>query len=184
VVGADAAFGESKLTYSWSVLSSPPGAPTPAFTRNGTNTSKLVGIGIAAAGTYSFQVTIQAPDGQTAIADKTLNATLPVPQFAYPAFAGPTRTTGTPLLLGAYAADPAFDESALTYTWTLLSKPANARVAHFSANNSSAAKLTSITLSKAGTYVFQVRVTNPFGQSVESQVSVLVAAPSRSKRRG
>ncbi len=182
-VGADPAVGESGLTYTWSVVSTPPGAPTPSFSQNGTNASKVVGVGIAAAGLYDFRVTIRAPDGQAVTSDVSISAAIPTPSFAAPAFTGATRTTGTPLLLGALATDPAFPGSALTYTWSTVSTPARVQAPRFSINGTNQSKLTAVTLNKPGTYVFQVRATNPFGQSVTSEVSVLVATPSRSRRR-
>ncbi len=182
-VGADPAVGESRLTYTWSVVSAPPGAPTPTFSQNGTNASKVVGVGIAASGLYDFRVTIKAPDGQAVTSDVSISAALPAPIFAAPAFTGANRTTGTPLFLGALATDPAFPESALTYTWSTVSTPARVQSPRFAINGTNQSKLTTVTLIKPGTYVFQVRATNPFGQSVTSEVSVLVATPSRAKRR-
>ena len=179
-VGADTTSGESGLTYTWSVISTPAGAPTPAFSQNGTNAAKLVGVGIAAPGTYDFRVTIEALDGQTVTSDVAINATVPTPFFRAAPFTGPVQTLGSPLRLATAASDPAFADSALTYTWTTLSTPSKARAPHFSANNSNAAGLTTIAnLNKAGTYVFQVRAANPFGQTATAQVSVVISAKRR-----
>ena len=178
-VGDDAVSGESSLTYTWSVVATPAGAPTPFFSQNGTNASKLVGVAIAAPGSYTFRVTIASPQ-DTTTRDVTVLATVPLPSFAAPAFAGPVRALGVPLQLGAFAVDQAFSTGALTYTWSTLATPRGARAPRFAANNSAAAGLTAVNnLNRAGTYVFQVRATNPFGQSTTSQVSVLITAKRR-----
>ena len=65
-----------------------------------------------------------------------------------------------------------FGESALTYTWATTGTPPAA--VDFSANGSNAAKSTIATFSKAGTYNFQVTISDPLGNSITSSVSVTV----------
>lgn len=181
--GADADFGEPSLTYTWSVVSAPAGAPTPFFTVNGTNASKLVAVAIAAPGPYDFRVTITSPDGQTVTSDETINAVVPAPVLTVPAFAGSTRTLGTTLQLAAGAADPVFLPTDLSYTWSTLSTPKQAKAPVFSANGTSGSYFTAVSnLTKAGTYVFQVRITNPFSQSITSDVTVVIGAKAKAKR--
>ncbi len=55
-LGADATAGEFNLTYTWSVTGTPPAPVT--FSNNGTNSAKTTTVTFAAAGTYSFLVTI------------------------------------------------------------------------------------------------------------------------------
>ena len=176
-VGTDAVVPVADLTYTWSVLSAPVGAPTPFFSQNGTNAAQLIGVGIAAPGAYDFRVTITTPDGQATTSDLVVDATVPQPSFSTPAFAGATRRLGAALQLGATAVDQAFAPGALTYTWTTVSAPKQARAPRFAANNSNAARVTTVNnLNRAGTYVFQVRVANPFDQSATSTVSVVIGA--------
>ncbi len=54
ILGADHS-GESTLTYTWTTVSSPAGAPTPSFSANGTNAAKNDTVTFHAAGTYGFQ---------------------------------------------------------------------------------------------------------------------------------
>src|SRR5262249_51750946 len=57
VLGADDG-GEPNLTYSWSVLAKPVGAPDPTYGANGTNGAKATTATFGAAGAYTFLVTI------------------------------------------------------------------------------------------------------------------------------
>src|SRR5205823_5936379 len=77
VLGADAA-GESSLTYTWSVLSKPAGAPNPAFSANGSNAAKNTTTTFFQAGAYAFRVTVTDPAGLTAISSVavTVNQTV------------------------------------------------------------------------------------------------------------
>jgi hypothetical protein len=72
VIGADGLVGESSLKYTWSTVSTPAGAPAPDFSGGGTNASKLVRVAIKAPGSYTFEVTIEAPDGQAATSAVTI----------------------------------------------------------------------------------------------------------------
>ena len=74
--------------------------------------------------------------------------------------AGATTVTGTITTLSVTAADDG-GESKLTYTWSVFS----GGDAYFSENGSNAAKNTTVTFCEAGTYVFQVIVTDAFGAS-------------------
>ena len=77
VLGADAS-GESSLTYTWSLLSGPAGAPVPTFSANGTNAAKNTTVSFYQSGNYTFQVTITDPSGLTVTssASVTVNQTL------------------------------------------------------------------------------------------------------------
>jgi hypothetical protein len=58
VLGSEPA-GESTLTYTWTVISEPTGAPTPTYSGNGTNAAKNTSATFYQAGNYTFQVTIR-----------------------------------------------------------------------------------------------------------------------------
>ncbi len=60
-LGADSVDGETSLTYTWSVTSSPTGADSPTFSSNGTNASKDTTVTFGTAGTYTFTVKITDP---------------------------------------------------------------------------------------------------------------------------
>jgi pectin methylesterase-like acyl-CoA thioesterase len=81
--------------------------------------------------------------------------------------------TGATVNLSTLATDPA-GASALTYTWAPVGD-APAPVT-FSANGTNAAKATTATFTKAGTYVFQVVVTDPSGLTTTSAVNVTVSS--------
>ncbi|MGD0767221.1 MAG: hypothetical protein ABSB42_03260 [Tepidisphaeraceae bacterium] len=65
VLGADDG-GESNLTYSWSVLTQPTGAPAPSFSLNGSNAAKNTTVTFGQAGTYLLQATITDAGGLSA----------------------------------------------------------------------------------------------------------------------
>ena len=175
-VGQQEFVAPSQLTYTWSVVSQPAGAPAPTFGTNGTSASGLVPVAIAAPGAYGFRVTIAGPDGQTATSQVAVIASIPQVAITVPAVASAAPYIGGPLLLAVGAKDQAFADSALTYTWATILKPANAKAPAFAANGTNAAKLTSVSVKTPGLYAFEVTVKNPFSQVTRSIVDVQVAA--------
>ena len=93
------------------------------------------------------------------------------PTIATPAAANPSPVTGTTTLLSVLGADDG-GEANLTYTWATTGSPP-AAVA-FSANGTNAAKTTTATFTKAGSYSFQVTVKDQGGLTVTSSVTVTV----------
>jgi hypothetical protein len=77
VLGASSA-GEAGLTYTWSVIASPSGAPAPSFSRVGpSNAAKNTTVTFARAGSYTFRATIANSSGSvTSNTTATVNATL------------------------------------------------------------------------------------------------------------
>jgi autotransporter-associated beta strand protein len=80
--------------------------------------------------------------------------------------------TGISTTLSALGTDQSLGETALTYTWATTGTPPAA--VNFSVNGSNAAKSTAATFMKAGTYNFQVTISDPLGNSATSGVSVTV----------
>jgi hypothetical protein len=66
-------------------------------------------------------------------------------------------------------------ESNLTYTWTTTSVPSGASFPSFSVNGTNAAKNTAVTFHRAGTYTFNVFITDSGGLSTTSGVTVSVS---------
>ena len=123
----------------------------------------------AALGTTTIQVT----DG-TITQTGTVHVINNPPTVATPAAANGVQvqytTTATSVnltVLGAYAGG----ESNLTYFWNLTSAPAGVT---FSANTSNAAKNTTATFTKAGTYDFHVKIYDAAGGVTGSDVEVIV----------
>ena len=81
-----------------------------------------------------------------------------------------TGTTTNLTVLGADAAGAA----SLTYTWAVTSAPAGAATPTFSSNGSNASQNTTATFYRAGTYTFQVTITDPSGLTAVSSVTVTV----------
>ena len=98
-----------------------------------------------------------------------------IPQLAGPSIVmGAAAVAGSTTNLSVLGADSG-GESTLTYTWAATTLPSGAS-APLSVNGSNAAKNTTATLSKAGTYIFTVTITDAVGLSVTSSVSVTVSS--------
>jgi subtilase family serine protease len=95
------------------------------------------------------------------------------PWVASPASASSSTVTGTTTNLSVRGGDN-YNTSALTYTWSVVSAPSGAASPTFSINGTNAAQNTSVTFHNVGTYTFQVTITNIYGLSATSDVSVAV----------
>ncbi len=93
--------------------------------------------------------------------------------FVLPATASPNPVATRATRLSALATDPA-GEPSLTYTWSTLLVPPGAPAPTFSVNGTNAAKNDVANFFATGVYTFQVKATNPAGQSVTSAVTVTV----------
>ena len=96
------------------------------------------------------------------------------PTVATPASATPGSVTGTTTALSVLGADLWLGEGSLTYTWAATVLPSGAAAPVFSVNGSNAAKNSTATFSKAGSYTFQATITDVDGLSANSTVNVTV----------
>ncbi|HTU16895.1 MAG TPA: hypothetical protein VMG10_02435, partial [Gemmataceae bacterium] len=87
--------------------------------------------------------------------------------------ASSSTVTGTTTNLSVLGGDD-YNTGALTYTWSVLSEPSGVTAPTFSANGTNAAQHTTVTFHDAGSYTFQVTITNIYGLSATSDVSVTV----------
>jgi hypothetical protein len=105
------------------------------------------------------------------------------PTVATPAAASPDPAPGTTTALSVLGADDG-GEAALVYTWSTTGTPPASVT--FSANGTNAAKNTTATFTKAGTYDFQVviqdagslTVTSPVTMTVSQTLTSIVVAPA------
>jgi hypothetical protein len=113
------------------------------------------------------------------------------PTVAQPAAANPNPVNGTTTALSALGADDG-GEASLTYTWTATAAPLGAHPT-FSANGTNAAKNSTVTFDRAGSYTFQATITDQAGLSVTSSVAVIadqtltritITPPNVTLRRG
>jgi len=149
-------------TFTWSIVSGT-GTLTPS---GGTNASAMF-----TAGQNTEDVVIQAASGSVS-GTATIHVVSSVgPSITSGPSAIPSPVTGTTTNLSALATDVA-GESSLTYTWSTTGSPP--APVNFSVNGTNAAKNTIATFTKAGTYNFQVQVTNPSNAYVIGNVSVVV----------
>ena len=96
------------------------------------------------------------------------------PTITTAAKATPSTVTGTTTVLSRGGHDD-HGESNLTYTWTATAIPPGATPPDYSVNGTNAAKNLTATFHNAGTYTFQVTVTDSGGLSVTSSVNVTVS---------
>ncbi len=95
------------------------------------------------------------------------------PTVATPAAASPSVVTGVSTALSVLGAD-AGGESSLTYTWTVTSLPSGAAAPTYSDNGDNTAQDTAATFYAAGSYTFQVTITDGVGLTTTSSVSATV----------
>ncbi|OAI45958.1 hypothetical protein AYO44_12210 [Planctomycetaceae bacterium SCGC AG-212-F19] len=94
------------------------------------------------------------------------------PTVATAASASPSSVTGTTTALSVLGADDG-GEANLIYTWAATTLPSGATPS-FSANGTNAAKNSTVTFNKAGSYTFQVTIKDGGGLTVASSVNVTV----------
>ena len=93
------------------------------------------------------------------------------PVITKAASATPSPVTSTTTKLSVSASDPS-GTSGLLYTWTTTGTPPAA--VSYSANGTNAAQASTVTFKAAGSYSFQVTVSDPAGYAVTSAVTVVV----------
>ena len=91
------------------------------------------------------------------------------PTIATPASATPNPVTGTTTALSVLGNDDG-GEANLTYTWAVTSKPASAADPTYNVNGTNAAKSTTATFYRAGSYTFQVTISDGANTTTSSVV--------------
>lgn len=119
VLGADDG-GEANLTYTWSLVGTPPAAVT--FSANGTNAAKNTTATFTKAGVYTFRVTIQDAGGlsTTSTVSATVNQTLTTIQIA-PGSATVQRRKSVQFTAAGYDQFGTLLTTQPTFTWTKVS---------------------------------------------------------------
>lgn len=64
--------GEGNLSYAWSIVAKPDGAPSPTYSDNGSNAAKNITVRFRAAGEYTFACTLIDAFGETVSANVSL----------------------------------------------------------------------------------------------------------------
>ncbi len=94
------------------------------------------------------------------------------PTITSAASATPSPVTGTTTNLSVQATDS--DGDSLTYTWSVSAQPSGSTTPTFSTNGGATSNNTTATFYQAGTYTFQVTVTDSAGLTSSSSVTVTV----------
>lgn len=117
---------------------------------------------------YSSPAGAYVPNALSTEGSITVTATPNLsPTIASPASALPNPVTGTTAVLSVLGADDG-GEAALSYTWSI---PSDVTL---SANGTNGAKSTTATFTRAGSYAFGVTVRDGVGQTITSNVTVVV----------
>ena len=134
-------------------------------------TAGSINYGLFTAPYASGPVTVTASNG---LLSNTTVVTVvnTAPTVATPAAATPSQVDGNTTALGVLGADDG-GEANLTYTWTTTSAPSGAATPAFSDNGDNAAKNISATFYAAGSYSFQVTITDAGGLSATSSVDIV-----------
>ena len=136
---------------------------------SGVGSISLTGLYTAPAGVGT--ATVSATSG-TVVGNASIAVTNAAPTIVTAAAATPNPVAGTTAALSVTATDDG-GAANLTYTWSALSKPAGSNPT-FSANGTNAAAASVVTFNDAGSYTFQVAVSD--GTNVTtSNVTVVVA---------
>ncbi len=146
--------------------------PTFTWTVSGGGTIGADGLftaGTSAGGPYTVTVASGEVSANASVTVTELNT---APTIATPAAATPSPVTGSTTALSVLGADNG-GEASLTYTWATTGTPPAAVT--FSANGTNAAKNTTATFTKAGSYTFQVTVKDAPGLTVTSSIAVTVS---------
>ena len=156
-------FGKNMaLTYTWSLPGSTSGATLSA-------TGLYTAPTNVAGGTDTVQASATV-NNVTYTGTTTVTYYVPPPTISsVTASLNPVTTTTTTLKV---VASSAYSPS-LTTSWSVTSMPSGAPTPTFSPNNTSNTS-TTVTFFQAGTYTFQVTVTDQFGQATSASVSVTV----------
>ena len=134
------------------------------------NGSGLYTAGATAGGPYTVSAQAGTVTGTAAVSVVVQNA---APTIATPAAASPSPVTGSTTALSVLGADDN-GEANLTYTWATTGTPP--ATVTFTANGTNAAKNSTATFTKAGSYTFQVTVKDQGNLTVTSAVTVTVNA--------
>lgn len=153
--------------YAWTWISGP---NNPAIGSANTATATLTGL---IQGVYVFRLTVTDNNGATATDDVTVTVNASLSNTQSPvANAGNNITLNLPanntILDGTASFDP--DGTIVSYLWSKVSGPGNPLLA--SPNTAT----TSLTGLQAGTYVYQLRVTDNDGATDDDNVTIIVSA--------
>ncbi|MCY3022432.1 MAG: HYR domain-containing protein, partial [Planctomycetota bacterium] len=118
---------------------------------------------------YHYRVRARNDSGDSSYSNE---AFISAPTVAVPAQATPNPTPGATTILSVRGADY-YGEPSLIYTWAVVGTPPAAVT--FSVNGTNAAKYTTATFAKAGTYNLQVTIVDPQYRTTASSVQVVVA---------
>lgn len=147
-------------------------ASQPTFTWTSTSGGSIDTNGLFSATAFGGTATVTAT-ASSVNGTATVTINNPAPTVATAAAASSDPVSGTTTDLSVLGADE-LGEGTLSYSWVAIAKPAGAADPSFSANGSNAAKATTATFTQAGSYAFEVTITDLGGATATSSVSVTV----------
>jgi hypothetical protein len=149
-------------TYAWTEVSGPNSATLTNATKSSATASNLV------AGSYVFQLKVTDNNNLFATAVVTIAVVYPPPVVSAGSNQTITLPTNTAILKGT-ATDAT--GTIITYAWTEVSGPNNATITNATSATATVSKLV------AGTYVFQLKVTDSHNLSTSATVTIILNQP-------
>jgi hypothetical protein len=144
----------------------------PSFTWSRTGVGSIGSSGLFSSASSIGTSIVTATSGLIS-GTATVTVANATPTLATAAAATTSNVTTSSVALSVLGADDG-GESNLIYTWAATTKPAGSAPV-FSSNGLNASKATTVTFYVAGSYTFQATITDLFGASVTSSVSVTVS---------
>ncbi len=147
-------------------------ASQPAFSWSVIGAGTITNAGVYTAGASATEEAVVANSGS--VSGEASVDVIAGPNVQTPAAVSPSPVTATTATLSVLGSDPA-GEDTLTYTWAATALPSGGSAA-FQANGTNAAKHTTATFTRAGSYTLSVTITDGDGAKATSQVIAPVSA--------
>ncbi|MBI3891473.1 MAG: hypothetical protein HY303_08090 [Candidatus Wallbacteria bacterium] len=163
------------LTYTWSIVDKPASSQVTSsgFSRNGAVATPATRIRVDRKGTYTVGLVVSDPYDTSARATRSVLVANSPPSASIGTVSG-TQIGAVLTLDGRASSDPNVEDT-LTYSWSLVSGPADAA---FVPNDSAAAGTTSFVPSAAGDYRVRLIVNDGTADSAPTETAFAVAPSS------
>lgn len=170
----------SSVSYTWTVLTVPSGASQPTLsTSTGTapvSSPLTTTVTYYAPGSYTFKLAVTDGSGQTVYGMVTVTVDAATPTIGLTA--NPGTVTGTTTALTGTVTDANEQSPQFQYTWSVTSAPSSMQLPTFTNPKTGTATSDSITNTAtfyaAGTYQFQLTITDSWNATTSATVTVTV----------
>lgn len=169
------------LTFAWDIVQAPPGASHGPSSNIATTAALVLPTTDIDIGVWKFHVTATDNESTTGTADHTIEVKNIPPEIH---FSGSPRVEVGDLVQAETTFTADLDGGALTYRWDIVQAPGSGTAGLQTGYSSLATISMPTTFLDAGTWVFELTVTDNEGVSVKDTFSVLVNAPPQANIDG